>query len=233
MAKIRVLLVDDQELFSLGLEIILRGHAKEEIDVVGIAHNGKEAIQHAASMKPDVILMDVRMPVMDGVEATRIIHERHPDIKVLMLTTFEDDQYVSDALSNGAFGYILKNIKPDVLVTSIKAVHAGNLSVSSSVGSRLVRNAQQGMQQSSRRPIEYQGEINVLLSHFETLRSREAEILHLLLQDYSNREIAERIFVAEQTVKNYVTGIYAKIGVSDRDHLKRSVKSTIAAKIGR
>jgi DNA-binding NarL/FixJ family response regulator len=174
----------------------------------------------------------VRMPVMDGVEATRIIHERYPAIGILMLTTFDDDQYVADALGNGALGYVLKNEKPDDLVTSIKAVHHGTFAVSSAVGSRLVRHAQAGMQRTRERPIEYRGEINFLLSQFENLRNREAEILHLILQDYDNQEIAQRLFIAEQTVKNYVTAIYAKIGVSDRVHAKQKVKDLIAAARG-
>jgi DNA-binding NarL/FixJ family response regulator len=232
VAKIRVLVVDDQELFARGLEIVLKGHGGEELAVVGIAANGKEAIEKVEALTPDVVLMDVRMPVMDGVEATRIIHEQNPAIKILILTTFDDDQYVADALGNGAQGYVLKNLKPDDLVTSIKAVHAGSLYVSSGVGSRLVRHAQAGMERTQKRPIEYHGEINFLLSQFESLRKREAEILHLILQDYDNQEIAQRLFIAEQTVKNYVTAIYGKIGVSDRDHAKQKVKDLIAGKRG-
>ena len=146
MTKIKVLIVDDQELFARGLQIILKGHGSDEISVVGIAANGREALERVAALEPDVVLMDVRMPVMDGVEATRLIHERHPGIKILILTTFDDDQYVSDALGSGAQGYVLKNVKPDDLVTSIKAVHSGNLYVSSDVGTRLIRHAQAGMQ---------------------------------------------------------------------------------------
>jgi len=232
VGRIRVLVVDDQELFARGLEIVLKGHGRDELDVVGIAADGREAIQKVETLHPDVVLMDVRMPVMDGVEATRVIHERYPAIKILILTTFDDDQYAADALGSGALGYVLKNEKPDDLVTSIKAVHAGHLSVSSTVGSRLVRHAQEGMERARTRPIEYRGEINFLLSQFESLRNREAEILHLILQDYDNQEIARRLFIAEQTVKNYVTAIYGKIGVSDRDHAKQKVKDLIAAKRG-
>jgi len=232
VAKIRVLVVDDQELFARGLEIVLKGHGGGELAVVGIAADGREAVQKVEALAPDVVLMDVRMPGMDGVEATRVIHERHPDIKILILTTFDDDHYGADALGNGALGYVLKNEKPDDLVASIKAVHHGSFTVSSTVGSRLVRHAQAGMQRSQVRPIEYRGEINFLLSQFESLRNREAEILHLILQDYDNQEIAQRLFIAEQTVKNYVTAIYGKIGVSDRDHAKQKVKDLIAAKRG-
>jgi len=232
VTKIKVLIVDDQELFARGLEIILKGNGGEEISVVGTASNGREALQRVEASEPDVVLMDVRMPVMDGVEATRLIHEKHPDVKILILTTFDDDQYAADALGNGAQGYVLKNVKPDDLVTSIKAVHAGNLYVSSAVATRLVRHAQAGIQGSRKRPIEYHGEINFLLSHFETLRSREAEILQLILQDYDNQEIAQRLCIAEQTVKNYVTSIYGKIGVADRDHAKQKIKDLIQRRRG-
>ena len=228
MKKIKTLIADDQELFASGLDIILKGRGKDEIDVVGIAYNGKEAVRMAETTKPDVILMDVRMPEMDGVQATRLIHQRYPNIKILILTTFDDDQYVFDALGNGALGYILKNIKPDELVTSIKAVHAGNFFVSPSIGYKLIHHAHEGMHQTDRADIEYHGEVNFLQSHFESLSRREAEILHLVLIDFDNKEIAEKLFIAEQTVKNHISAIYAKLDVPDRVHLKKLVKRIFA-----
>jgi DNA-binding NarL/FixJ family response regulator len=228
VGKIRVLIVDDQDLFASGIEIILRGEGKDDIQVVGKASDGQEAIRKVETLRPDVILMDVRMPVMDGVEATRIIHEMDARIRILILTTFEDDSYVLNALANGAVGYVLKNIKPAELVMSIKAVAAGNLFVSSSVGDMLVRQASAAARQSEERPIEYRGEVNFLRGHFDSLRNREAEILHFLLQDYDNFEIAERLAIAEQTVKNYISVIYDKLGVNDRDHAKRLVKSVLS-----
>ncbi len=225
MKRIKVLIVDDQELFAAGIDIILRGHGKGAIQVAGIAYNGEEASKLVEQHPPDVILMDVRMPVMDGVEATKIIHERFPDIKILILTTFDDDQYVLDALGNGALGYILKNIKPDELITSIRAVHAGNFFVSPSIGYRLVRQAHEGANLNTQQTGRYQGEVNFILSHFESLTTREAEILHLLLEDYDNREIAEKLFIAEQTVRNHISVIYRKLGVPDRIHAKKLVKT--------
>ena len=232
MGHIRVLIVDDQDLFASGIEIILQSRGRDDIQVLGTARDGNEAIQKADKLKPDVILMDVRMPVMDGVEATRIIRARHPGIKILILTTFDDDQYVHDALANGANGYVLKNIKPDDLVTSIKAVATGNLFVSPSVGYRLVQQVSEGARRNAQRSITYQGELNFLLGTFENLRPREAEILHLLLQDYDNHEIAERLFIADQTVKNCISVIYDKLGVGDRDHAKQLVKDVIACQKG-
>jgi len=228
LSKIKVLIADDQDLFAAGIRIILQGYATDDIAVVGIAADGREAVRMTEAHRPDVVLMDVRMPLMDGVEATRVIHERLPDTKILILTTFDDDQYVFDALNNGALGYVLKNIQPDELVTSIKAVHRGNFLISPSVGYKLVKQAHEGIAAHARGSIEYHAEINFLLSHFETLRTREAEVLHLLLQDYDNREIGGHLGIAEQTVKNHVSVIYSKLGVDDRTHAKKLVKQVLA-----
>jgi DNA-binding NarL/FixJ family response regulator len=229
--KIKVLIVDDQELFASGIEIILKRSGGEELTVVGIARNGKEAISAVESLRPDVILMDVRMPVMDGVQATRVIHAQYPEIKIMILTTFDDDQYVLDALSYGAFGYVLKNIKPEELVMSIQSVHAGNFFVCPSVGHKLVRQAHKSAQLETEKVSRLQGEVNFLLSHFESLSHREAEILQVILQDFDNREIAERLGIAEQTVKNHISAIYDKLDVPDRVHAKKLVKSRLAKSV--
>lgn len=150
MERIKVLIADDQRLFAHGIEIILRSHARDEIAVAGIAENGRQAVRMAERLQPDVILMDVRMPVMDGTEATRRIHAAHPNIKILVLTTFDDDDYVFSALDAGAIGYVLKNVKPEQLVTAIRAVHAGDYFVSPAVGYKLVQRAQEGVQNERR-----------------------------------------------------------------------------------
>lgn len=227
MDRIKVLIADDQRLFAHGIDIILRTYAKDEITVAGIAENGSQAVRMAERLRPDVILMDVRMPVMDGTEATRTIHRQHPDIKILVLTTFDDDDYVFSALDAGAIGYVLKNVKPDQLVTAIRAVHAGDYFVSPAVGYKLVRRAREGVQMGRRDAARYQGELNFIQSKFERLTRREAEILHLLLRDFDNREIAERLFIAEQTVRNHVSVIYTKLGVGDRTHAKRAAKEVL------
>ena len=134
----RVLLVDDQELFVRNLQIVLESRAGD-IEVVGIARDGREALQRVRESKPDIVLMDVRMPVMDGVEATRLIHDRHPAIRVVMLTTFDDDEYVYHALEYGAVGYLLKSIPPDELFACIRAVAGGATLMSSTVKEKLVR----------------------------------------------------------------------------------------------
>lgn len=228
MPRIRVLIADDQELFASGLEIILTSGGNEEFAVIGKAVNGKEAVAITKRQRPDVILMDVRMPVMDGVEATRIICERFPASKILILTTFDDDQYVVDALNNGALGYVLKNVSPQDLITSIKAVHSGNLIVSPSVGMRLVRRAEGATMREASMIDQYRGELNYLMSCFGHLTEREAEILHLIMLDHDNAEIAARLCIAEQTVKNHVSSIYSKLDVTDRVHAKRAVNRVLA-----
>ena len=227
MERIKVLIADDQRLFAHGIEIILRSHARDEIAVAGIAENGRQAVRMAERLQPDVILMDVRMPVMDGTEATRRIHAAHPNIKILVLTTFDDDDYVFSALDAGAIGYVLKNVKPEQLVTAIRAVHAGDYFVSPAVGYKLVQRAQEGVQNERRDASRHHGELNFIQSKFESLTRREAEILHLLLRDFDNREIAEQLFIAEQTVRNHVSVIYTKLGVSDRTHAKRAAKAVL------
>lgn len=229
MSRIKVLIADDQELFANGIEIILKGTGGDTVQVVGKARDGREACDMVRRYRPDVVLMDVRMPEMDGVEATKRIHERYPDVKVLILTTFDDDQYVFEALNNGAQGYVLKDVSEEDLVTSIKAVYMGNLHVSPSIGYKLVKRIEEGSRAIEVAESQYQGELNYLTSCFETLTIREVEILHLLMLDYDNRQIADRLLIAEQTVKNRVSVIYSKLGVSDRTHARRYVKQVIAS----
>lgn len=225
-----MLIVDDQELFAHGIETLLKDYGRADVLVAGIAKNGLEAVKLADKTRPDVILMDVRMPLMDGTEATKRIHEAFPTMKILVLTTFDDDDYVFSALDAGAIGYVLKSVKPDELVTAIRAVHAGDFFVSQAVGYKLVRHAQTGVEMSRRRDNQYHGEINFILSKFESLSRREGEILHLLLQDFDNSEIAKRLFIAEQTVRNHVSVIYRKLNVSDRTHAKRAAKDALNPK---
>lgn len=228
MPRIKVLIADDQDLFASGIQIMLKGPGKDDFSVVGIATNGREAVSMTGRLRPDIVLMDVRMPVMDGVEATRLIHESYPDVKILILTTFDDDSYVIDALNNGALGYILKSVSPDDLLMSIKAVHNGSFLVSPSIGYKLVQHAGEGAHAGGQADAHYRGEVNYLMSCFATLTTREAEILNLLMTDNDNREIAEKLFLAEQTVKNRISAIYAKLGVTGRAHARRCVNAVLA-----
>ena len=202
MDRIKVLIADDQRLFAHGIEIILRTYGKTGIAVAGIAENGSQAVRMAERLRPDVILMDVRMPVMDGTEATRRIHRAHPEIKILVLTTFDDDDYVFNALDAGAIGYVVKNVKPDQLVTAIRAVHAGDYFVSPAVGYKLVQRAREGARMGPGDPTQYHGELNFIQSKFERLTRREAEIPRMQVGRYRRHE-------PPPEERNHVTGYIA------------------------
>jgi DNA-binding NarL/FixJ family response regulator len=196
---IRVLLVDDQELFVESLAYVIRQSASD-MEVVGIAGTGFEAVTMTEKLKLDVILMDVRMPEMDGVDSTRLIHFRFPDIKIIMLTTFLDDEYVRGSLKYGAKGYILKNLRPEALLEAIRTVHRGGTLLSDAVASVLVDGDKADDRDS-------------LLG---LLGNREREVAMLMLQSFNNRQIAEKLSLSEQTVRNYISSIYFKLNVKDR-----------------
>ncbi len=201
---IRVLIVDDQRLMREGLRTLLE--LEPGIEVVGEAADGREALARYEESKPDVVLMDVRMPVMDGVEATRRLTESDPSAKVIILTTFDDDAYVFDGLRAGALGYLLKDVSGADLAEAIRTVAGGGALIEPSVARKVVKAfARLSPQQRSTEPVLA-----------EPLSEREKEVLRLLAQGLSNREIAERLFLAEGTVKNYVTSILQKTGARDR-----------------
>jgi DNA-binding NarL/FixJ family response regulator len=211
---VRILLADDQQLFLDNLKIVLET-MDDEINVVGVVTNGRESIEAAEVLKPDLILMDVRMPVMDGVEATKILHERYPHIKIVMLTTFLDDSYVEDSLQFGAYGYILKNIKSENLIASIKAISRGAVLFSPDILKKLVQrldSKSEMEEQENADNLDYD-EIIKLLS------KREKEILKLVAKGYNNQKIADTLYISEPTVRNYISSIYAKVGSKDRLHV--------------
>lgn len=220
MDKIRIMIVDDQRLFASSLKVVLESARHEGLSVVGVIHDGKECLAHVESVKPDIILMDVRMPGLDGVETTKIVHQKYPNIRILMLSTFDDDTYVHHALRNGATGYVLKNVEPAELIACIKAVFRGTFLVSSSVGFRVFNNTEAGTE-SLTGNMAYINKIEYLKSRFQRLKRREAEVLYLLLQGLDNHEISQKLYIAEQTVKNYTSAIYKIIGVEDRLHALR------------
>lgn len=205
-----LMLVDDQQLYVLSLGYVLEEKASD-IQVLGTATNGEEAVRMAAELVPEVILMDVRMPGMDGVEATRRILARAPEIKIVMLTTFDDDEYVHDAIGYGAVGYVLKNIPPDDLISCIRAASRGISQFSPDIARKL-----------NRGPVSL-ADLPHLQPEFEDFTPREREVVQLLLRAYDNRSIARRLEVSEQTVKNYIHSIYEKLGVSGRTELIRKV----------
>ena len=210
MDTVKILLVDDQKLFVESLKTVIETRA-DNIEVVGIGYNGREAIELVRKLRPHVALLDVRMPVMDGVEATRIICEKYPETQVIMLTTYDDEVYVHDALSKGAVGYLLKETQPSNLIMSILAVKEGSVLISPSIARKLVKQ----LNSPHSRSASSAGQ-TLQNSWLGDLTKREKEVLLLLGQGHNNKAIAEQLYITEQTVRNHVSMIYSKIGVHDR-----------------
>lgn len=201
---VRVLLVDDQALFREALAVLL--DVRSEVEVVGEAANGDEALDRAAEVRPDVVLMDLRMPVLDGIAATRRMRVEHPGVRVIALTTFDDDTEVFAALRAGAVGYLLKDVSSDRLVEAILAASRDESVLQPSVAAKvLARFAQL--------PADDQPAAQPLAV---PLSDRELDVMRLLAEGRTNREIAAALYLAEGTVKNHVTNVLAKLGARDR-----------------
>jgi DNA-binding NarL/FixJ family response regulator len=205
---IRVLLVDDQELLRLGFGMILA--QEPDIDVVGEAGNGEEAVALAATCRPDVVLMDVRMPLVDGIEATRRIVSENPAVRVLVLTTFDLDAYAFGALRAGASGFLLKDLPPHELAAGIRIVASGDAVVSPRITRRLLEEHAHLLDV----PGDQDGPKRA--SRAAQLTDREHEVLMAVAEGLSNAEIAARLFVSEATVKSHVGRILGKLGLRDR-----------------
>lgn len=201
---IRVLLVDDQALFREGLRILVSLH--EDIEVVGEAGNGQEALVVAAALRPDVILMDLRMPLLDGVAATRRLRDALPASRVIVVTTFDDDELVFEGLRAGAVGYLLKDVSSEKLVEAIRAAARGESFLQPSIAAKVLA-------EFSRLGPGAPPEPSALA---EPLSERETEILRRVAAGESNKEIAAGLYITEGTVKNHVTNILGKLGVRDR-----------------
>lgn len=208
MAPISVLIVDDQRLMRDGLRVILELEA--DFAVVGEAENGKIALEQYAALKPDVVLMDIRMPVMDGVEAIRQLIAKWPDVRVIILTTFDDDESVFEGIRAGALGYLLKDVSSDELGEAVRKVAGGDALIDPSVTRKV-------MAEFRRMPDSLAGlDEKKASSLADTLTEREMEVLRLLAEGRTNREIGSQLFLAEGTIKNYVSNILGKIEVRDR-----------------
>lgn len=197
---IRILLVDDQSLIRRGLKALLK--LEDTLQVVGEADNGQTAINLVEALQPDVVLMDIRMPVMDGVAATREICQRFPETKVVVLTTFDDNQYLTQALQYGAAGYLLKDTPPEELAQAIQAVHKGYTQLGPGLGKKVMAQIRNPS------PSPPPG--------WQELTPREQEILQLIATGASNREIAQELHITEKTVKNHVTNILSRLNLRDR-----------------
>jgi DNA-binding NarL/FixJ family response regulator len=202
---IRVLLVDDQGLIRQGLKALLELEA--DLEIVGEAENGAIAVKLVAQLQPDVVLMDIRMPIMDGVAATREIQQHFADTKILVLTTFDDDEYVTAALQNGAMGYLLKDTPSEELAVAIRAVYKGYTQLGPGIVKKLLNQFSHGHKQNQSQPIP---------PNLAELTPREKEVLKLIATGASNREIAQQLYISEGTVKNHVTNILNRLNLRDR-----------------
>ncbi len=219
---VTVLIVDDQRLIREGISSLLE--IQEGVSVVGTAVNGREAIDKAKILQPDVILMDVRMPVMDGIAATAHLKQTQPDCEILMLTTFDDDDYVIKSLQAGACGYLLKDIPASDLAQAIKLVHAGIYQLDTAVAGKLVgalakpkketniELEERASAESVAQPVDVTDSTEVM----HDLTERELDVLRLIATGASNREIADKLVVSEGTVKNHVSSILSSLKLRDR-----------------
>jgi DNA-binding NarL/FixJ family response regulator len=197
---IRVLLVDDQSIVREGLASLLQ--TKPDLEIVGEAENGQVAVERSLQLQPNVVLMDVRMPVMDGVAAIRILSQQAPQIKILVLTTFDDDEYVAQAMSYGAKGYLLKDTPSEELAQAIRAVDRGYTQLGPGLFEKAIAT-------SVSKSIEPPPEL-------ATLTPREREVLQLIAKGYNNLEIAQQLYISERTVKNHVNSILRRLDLRDR-----------------
>lgn len=201
---VRVMMAEDQSLFAESLKTLLEIYT-DDIEIVHIAVNGEEAVEAAARLKPDVILMDVKMPIMDGVEAVKKIIDSDASARIVMLSTFNEADYVNRALEFGAVGYLLKDITPTGLAASIRAVTEGVTQISPGIARKLVDRKFESISVESGK-----------FKWFENLTLREREVFKLVAKGYDNQEIANELHIAYQTVRNYVSSIYSKLNVQDR-----------------
>lgn len=197
---IKVLLADDQSIIREGLASLLSTQA--DIEIVGEAENGKIAVDRSLELKPDIVLMDVRMPVMDGVAAIRLLTRQAPQIKVLVLTTFDDDEYVIQAMRYGAKGYLLKDTPSEELAQAIRAIHQGYTQLGAGLLEKVIVAMPDPEVKSS--------------PELATLTPREKEVLQLIASGYNNREIAQQLYITERTVKNHVNSILRRLNLRDR-----------------
>lgn len=208
MGNIKVLLVDDQELILESLNIVLS--MEEDLQIVGLAENGEEALKGCEQLMPDIVLMDINMPVMDGVTATALIKQRFPAIKIIMLTSYKEVDYVLEALSHGAEGYLLKALHPKDLAAGIRVVQAGGTLISQEMASKMIKS----INHTTRIHNEF------------GLTVREIEVLQKLASGLRNQDIAEAMYLSEGTVKNYISAIYSKLNVKGRREAARIARES-------
>ncbi|MGD1912698.1 MAG: response regulator [Rivularia sp. (in: cyanobacteria)] len=201
---VRLLLVDDQEIIRQGIKSLLE--SQSDFEVVGIAGNGKQAISQVEALHPDMVLMDVRMPIMDGIAATKAIIKQFPKVKILILTTFDDDEYISEGMKYGAKGYLLKDTPLEPLANAIRLVNAGHTHLGPGLFEKIITGTHETATAKNPTPPH----------ELQEITPREKEVLCLIASGASNREIAEKLFISERTVKNHVTSILTRLNLRDR-----------------
>lgn len=225
LSPIRVLLVDDEDIVRYGLNAMLK--AETAIDVVGEAQDGLEAINQANALAPDVVLMDISMPVMDGIRATREIAQTRPQTKIIVLTTHAEDDYLVAAMQEGAAGYLLKNTPPEDFVLLIQAAHKGYLQLSPSMAQKLTEpKLTKQFKSDTAKPMALNGAavhsekpLSLATASSKGITPREQDVLRLISEGASNREIAQILHIAEKTVKNHVSNLLKRVELRDRTQL--------------
>ena len=205
---IKLLLADDQDILTEGLKLILGN--EEDIEIVGTANNGKKAYELCRIRKPDLVLMDIQMPEVNGVEATAMIKKDFPQTKIIVLTTFNDDEYIYDALKNGASGYLLKDTSPTDILKAVRTVYKGGALIQSEVAVKVIDKFSQLAKDTVDKHID---------PKVELLTDREIEICRLIAEGKNNKEMADELFLSQGTVKNHITKILIKLDLRDRTQL--------------
>ncbi len=218
MSNIKVLIADDQELILESLNIVLS--MEDDIEVIALAKNGEEAVNFCAIFQPDIVLMDINMPILDGVGATEKIKLNDPTVKIIILTSYKEVDIVLSALSHGAEGFLLKAIHPKNLVAGIRVVHTGGTLISQEMADEMVKSMKKGMSIGTKETLH--GFPNK--SNLYGLSPREVEVLQKLALGLRNQDIAETLFLSEGTVKNYISNIYSKLNVKGRRQATLKVK---------
>ncbi len=214
--KIKVLLADDQAILADGIKSVLS--SSEELEVVGVASNGLEAVALAGEKRPDVILMDIRMPGMNGVIATKEIKQNYPEIKVIVLTTFDDSEYILGAINNGASGYLLKDTSAAMLIDAIKNAYAGDTILPAKIARRI---ADAAKMVTNDREIRLKRKFN--------LSDREVEIALMIYEGFTNKQIASALKLTDGTARNYISAIYEKLGAASRTEAAEVMKHALSS----
>ena len=212
--KIRVLLADDQSILADGIRSVLS--SSPDLEVVGVAADGFEALALLETCRPDVVLMDIRMPNMNGVIATQEVKRRHPEVKVLILTTFDDSDYILNAINNGASGYLLKDTSAAALIDAIKNAYAGDTILPAKIARRIADAAK--MVSTDR---------EIRLKRAFSLSDREVEIAIMIYEGFTNKQIASALRLTDGTSRNYISAIYVKLGASSRADAVARMKETL------